>query len=407
MTHADFRYDPFSIEAMTRPLDFYPTLREHFPAYYMPDYDAWAISRFADVWDGFLDSTNFTEAEGQIFGREQLLRHNEGIVPSADQGPFVFNNLDAVLHTRFRQAMNPALLKSSVDKLEPHISALVANRLDTLLARGGFDLNGDFASHVAAGTAAGLVGLGDADVSQIVTLVNVSIARAPGQSGFTAAGERALGELIGMLMGVVAARRVGQGVETLLIDALIRADLEGRRLTDLEIAQNLVSILIGGIETLPKIVSGGMLALARLPDQLSAVAADPDRHAPLAFEEMLRFNAPAQWFGRTVKHGRALGSAQLQPGQRVLLLIAAANRDPREFTDPGAFVWNRKIRRMLSFGIGPHFCIGIHLARLEGQIMIRELLRRMPRFDVDEAAGFWSTSEFQVGWTSLPVRLAA
>jgi len=87
------------------------------------------------------------------------------------------------------------------------------------------------------------------------------------------------------------------------------------------------------------------------------------------------------------------------------LLIAAANRDPREFDNPDAFIWNRVAKRMLSFGIGPHFCIGIHLARLEGQIMLREFLAAVPRFEIDEAAGNWAVSEFQIGWTRLGARV--
>jgi cytochrome P450 len=185
---------------------------------------------------------------------------------------------------------------------------------------------------------------------------------------------------------------------------MLAADVTGRPLTDMEISQNLVSLVVGGAETLPKIFAGGLLELSRYPDQLAEVAAEP-ANANAAFEEMLRYSAPAQWFGRTVKTERGLAGVTLEPGQRVILLIAAANRDRREFEAPDAFIWNRKARRMLSFGIGPHFCIGIHLARLEGQIMLREFLAAFPKFEIDEAAGSWAVSEFQIGWTKLPVRI--
>ncbi|WP_297492578.1 cytochrome P450, partial [Acidocella sp.] len=178
----------------------------------------------------------------------------------------------------------------------------------------------------------------------------------------------------------------------------------GRPLTDQEIAVNLIGILVGGVETVPKVVAAGMLELARRPEQLAEVRADAGAHAPLAFEEMLRFNAPAQWFGRTAKNRVTIGGVTLERGQRAILLIAAANRDPREFADADEFIWNRKARRMLSFGVGPHFCIGIHLARLEGQIMLRELLTSLGDYTVHPEEGEWPVSEFQLGWAKLPIR---
>ena len=402
-----FSYDPFSHEAMTAPEPLYRTLREAHPAYYLPDYDAWAISRYADVWDGFWDAEHFSEAEGQIFSRDQLRIHHRGDPPAPRLEPMdIFNHLDPPLHTRFRQAMAPSLLKLSVARMEPDITRLVNERLDVLLDQGAFDLNADFASYVSAGATCLVEGIPLSEVPNVIRLVNALMAREADQPGFTEQGRLAGDELNGLLMEIVGRRRAGRGESNRLIDALLAADFAGRPLSDREIAGNLASILVGGSETVPKVFSGGLLELWKRPEQLAEVAADP-AHAIPAFEEMLRYRAPAQWFGRTVKIGRELAGAWLEPGQRVILLIAAANRDHREFENPDAFVWNRKARRMLSFGIGPHFCIGIHIARLEGQVMLREFLRAAPKFEIDEAAGHWAVSEFQIGWTQLPVRITA
>jgi len=400
-----FHYDPFSLEAMTRPADFYKILREDHPAYYMPDYDSWAISRYADVWDGFLDAENFTETEGQIFSRELLRVHHRGNPPPQKLDPVdIFNNLDPPYHTRLRHAMTPPLLKGNVNKLEADIIRLTRERLAILREAGTFDLNGDFASYVSAGAICLMLGIAASEVPRVIQLVNATVAREPNQPGFTEKGMVAAGELIGSLVEIIAKRRLGQGPENRLVDGMLAADVTGRPLTDMEIAQNLVSLLVGGSETLPKVFAGGLLELSKHQNQLAEVAASP-ANADTAFEEMLRYSAPAQWFGRTVKHARTLAGVQLEPGQRVILLIASANRDWREFENPDAFIWNRKARRMLSFGIGPHFCIGIHLARLEGQVMLREFLANFPKFEIDEGAGTWATSEFQVGWTRLPVRV--
>jgi cytochrome P450 len=403
-TVESFTYDPFSIEAMTRPADFYKILREKYPAYYMPEYDSWAISRYADVWDGFLDAENFTETEGQIFSRDLLRVHHRGNPPPQKLDPVdIFNNLDPPYHTRLRHAMTPPLLKGNVNKLEADIIRLTRERLAILRDAGEFDLNGDFASYVSAGAICLMLGIPQSEVARVIHLVNATVAREPNQPGFTAQGMAAAGELIGNLAEIIAARRLGKGAENRLIDGMLAADVTGRPLTDMEIAQNLVSLLVGGSETLPKVFAGGLLELSRHRGQIAEVAADP-ANANTAFEEMLRYSAPAQWFGRTVKNPRKLAGVDLEPGQRVILLIASGNRDWREFENPDDFIWNRKARRMLSFGIGPHFCIGIHLARLEGQVMLREFLANFPKFEIDERAGTWATSEFQVGWTKLPVR---
>lgn len=404
---APFAYDPYSREAMRDPQPFYRRLRAEHPAYFLPEYDAWAISRFADVWDAFLDAGHFTEAEGQIIPREQMLIHNKGVAPAASATPLApFPLLDPPLHRHVRQLMALPMLKGSVQKLKPMIEQLAGDRLDTLLSRDAFDLNVDYASRISAAVICHLTGLPLEQAAEVSRLVHLSNAREPGQPGVTAAGQQALGTIVGMLMGVAAGRRAGHGDPVPLIDAFLNRGVEGRVPDDLEIAQTLVSIVIGGIETVPKILAAGIRELGHHPDQLEAVLGNLDAHVPLAVEEMLRFHAPAQWFARTVRKERTLAGVPLKIGQRAILLVASANRDPDEFEEPDRFIWNRQARRMISFGIGPHFCIGIHVARLELQVMVRALLERMPRFATDDAAGHWIESEFQIGWGSLPVRRA-
>ena len=113
----------------------------------------------------------------------------------------------------------------------------------------------------------------------------------------------------------------------------------------------------------------------------------------------------SRWFLRTVRKPATIAVVNLRPGQRVFALIQSANRDPRMFDDPDTFRWDREITRTLAFGHGPHFCIGVHLARLEGTIVIEEWLRRVPEYSIDEASAVRSASSFQWGWTSIPVEV--
>ncbi|MDO6414501.1 cytochrome P450 [Sphingomonas sp. BIUV-7] len=403
-TKTAFHYDPYSEEARRDPQSLYPTLREHHRAYYIPDYDAYAISRYDDVWAAFMDAKNFTESEGQVFPRSQMLVHHRGDPPKASIDPkTMFLFLDPPVHSSFRTALASPFMKGNVGKLEPQITALIRRQLDLCIAKGRFDLNADFASYISVGATAILMGLPVEDSGAIIDLVNRMVARDPQKPGPTADGIAARGEIIDFLTVAIQRRRREEGEASRVIDPLIHGDMIGRPQTDTEIANDILGILVGGTETVPKVFSGGLLELQRRPEQLAAVRADIDAHAPLAFEEMLRFNAPAQWFGRTAKNPVEVAGVTVEPGQRVMLLIAAANRDPREFDDPDAFIWNRKARRMLSFGVGPHFCIGIHLARLEGQIMLKEFLRATRDFRIEPDAGEWAVSEFQIGWTKLPV----
>ena len=402
---SDFRYDPFSDAAMRRPTDFYPVLRDQHPAYFIPEYDTWVFSRFDDVWQGYMDFEHFSEAEGMLFKREQLLTHHRGNPPEPRLAPVkdMFLNLDPPIHTGVRRSIGKPFQKGSINKLEAKIETLVNERLDALIPMGKFDLNGDFASIVAVSMVCHVLGLEPDDPAALAHDVNNVV----GLSHDPEALAKVIERINVVLMSAIQRRRAGEGPPSPVIDGLIQLDGFGREMTDAEIAVDLRAILVGGTETVPKILAGGLLELSRRPQQLAQVRAGmPESIAP-AFEEMLRYNAPAQWFGRLVKKPVTLGGVELEPGQRVILIIASANRDPREFDNADDFLWNRKARRLLSFGVGPHFCIGMHLARLEGQVMLREFLTRVEKYTVHPDEGDWPVSEFQIGWTSLPVTIEA
>ncbi|RYD89995.1 MAG: hypothetical protein EOP61_30465, partial [Sphingomonadales bacterium] len=113
-----FDYDPFSIEAMRDPQSFYPTLRDEHPAWFMPQYDGYAISRFDDVWNAFMDAENFSESEGQLFSRDQMLVHHRGDPPPPILDPMaMFNFIDPPVHNQFRRLLAPPFAKSSINRL--------------------------------------------------------------------------------------------------------------------------------------------------------------------------------------------------------------------------------------------------------------------------------------------------
>src|SRR6185437_6217449 len=148
----------------------------------------------------------------------------------------------------------------------------------------------------------------------------------------------------------------------------------------------MLCVFIGGTETVTNSVPHGLWELLKHPDKLGAVRADGAANVPVAREEMIRYCAPAQWFARTVRRPFTIHGTTIEPGQRIITLLASANRDEREYANPDDCVWNRPIERLLAFGRGQHFCLGVHLARLEIAIMVTEWLKRVDDWRIDTAA---------------------
>jgi cytochrome P450 len=400
-------YDPFSPEVMRDPWPVYAELRAAGAAHRLARYDAWALPRFDDVWQVLADRERFTIAEGPIFPRERLEHPNDGAPDTTAGRPLrSFSTIDPPEHTRLRRAMLPPFLPRAVAGLEDRVRQRTRSRLDALAGRASFDVVADLFAPVVAETTCELLGLSTADHEWILERVNTSTRRAPGRAGVTDEGRAAQAELHAHLRAHVAASRGAGGLVDLLAAHHVAGDPVAAPLDDHEIAVQLGTLLVGGVETLPKIVAGGVRRLEREPALRDAIAADP-AVAANAFEECMRLDAPLQWVGRTLLVDAEIAGVPMRAGERVLALLASANRDEREFPEPDRFMVDRPFRRTLVFGHGVHVCIGAHAARLEGRILLAELLARVPRYEVDHDGAERPASEFQVGWTRVPVRVAA
>ena len=404
MNRGEPGYDPFSPEVMSEPFPIYRELRAHHRAYRIDAYDAYALPRFDDVWRVLADRERFSIVEGPVFHREVLLRRNDGPPDNAVRRPVrSFSMLDAPLHTRLRQAIVDPFRPGAVARLEDDVRALAAAQLDALAERDTFDVRHDYASPVSAAVAGRLVGLPAADGVAFAAVVNRYLRREPGQAGISDAGMQARREIDERLLDLVTTRRRNAaGDRADAVDGLLAFQGPDGPLTDDEIVDQLVTLFIGGTETLPKVVAGGTYELWRQPDARAEVAADPARAAP-AFEEMLRHQLPLQFVGRTLLVDATVAGEPMRAGQRVVLLLISANRDESEFDDPDRFDVNRRMERHLGLGHGAHVCIGAHVARLEGVVLLQELLARYPRYEIDDVVLTREASEFQIGWAAMPV----
>jgi cytochrome P450 len=286
--------------------------------------------------------------------------------------------------------------------LADRIRTLANERLDELLPLGSFDLTQDYGGIVAASVVCELLGLPVELAPEVLATVNAGSLAQPG-SGVEVANARP--GYLEYLIPIVERRRADtSGAALPIIDNLLGYRLpDDSPLTDMEAAVQLLGIFIGGTETVPKIVAHGLWELGRRPDHMAAVRADLDVNVPVAREEMIRYCAPAQWFARTLRKPFTIHGTTIDPGQRIITLVASANRDEREYTDPDEFIWNRPIKRLLAFGRGQHFCLGVHLARLEIATLVTEWLKRVPDYRIVAKSASRPPSSFQWGWNNVPV----
>jgi cytochrome P450 len=401
--------DPFSLELMADPLPFYKALRDWAPVHYLPEYDTYFFSRFEDVWEVLRVGENaFLATETNLPTPEYLRTHrNEGAPRLASTNPMAPGpSLHSPFYEQMRQAHIAPLRPKSVADLQSFISQLVRSRLDELLPAGKFDLVRDYAGITAATVVCHLFGIPLAHAAQILDYVYEITRFDPTQGGVDLAS--LFVKLKQYLIPAIEARRVaGADGSNRLIDGLVnyRTVAEQRTLGNAEIADQLVCVMVGGLESVAKVTAQGLMELWQRPEQLAAVRADLQANVPIAVNEVVRYCAPAQYTFRTAHKDVSVAGQLIRAGQRVACLLHSASRDEREFERPDEFIWNRQIRRVVSFGVGQHHCIGKYLALLEVRILLTEFLSRIDSADflMDEAER--NPSCFQRGWIKLPVRI--
>jgi cytochrome P450 len=398
-------YDPFSKAVMADPLSFYKVLRKETPILYLEKYDTFVFSKFQDILDVLsIGNNTFIATDTTLPNPERLLVHNKGQVQELPLEPVlpIGSLLGSPHYEVLRQAHIKPFRPSSVNKFADLVRKLANERLDELLPQKRFDLTQDYGGIVAASMICHLLDMPFSKAREILDNVNALSLTDPEAGGNDIA--VTIGKSMALMEPYVAKRRAaGADGSVPMVDGLINLQYYGRPLTDQEIGIQLVCVFIGGTETVPKITAHGLMELARAPEQLAAVRADLDKNVPIACEEITRFCAPAQWFVRTAHKDVTVAGQEIKVGQRIMVLFGSANRDEAEFDRPDDFIWNRDIKRELAFGAGQHYCIGVHLARLELKILVHEFLRRVPKFSFDMEKAERRPSSFQWGWNNLPV----
>jgi cytochrome P450 len=406
-TESDIGYDPFDLEVMTNPYPYYRKLRALQPVYYTPKYDTFWLSRFADLEQMLtISSDTLISSESSIPMPEVLMRHHNGPPPKASLDPMSpMTLLHSPHYEEIRRAHAKPFSPVSVHRLEEFMRTTARRLLDECLPQGAFDLFLDYGGMLSALLTCRLFEIDESMAPEILRTVNATTSYDPERGGID--NSLLFLNMKRFMVPAIARRRAaGADGSVPLFDPLIhyRTKPDGRALSDDEISDELTCAFIANTETPGKVAAQGLLELVRRPEQLAAVRSDLAKNVPVAAEEMLRFCAPAQWFLRTIHQDTVIGGVAMKAGQRVAGLVTAANRDEREFVDSEEFIWNRKIRKQLAFGLGLHHCLGLHIARLQIRVLVQEFLGRVERFRFDLDKAVLRPSYFHWAYSSLPVQ---
>ena len=386
-------YDPFSEDVIRDPHPIYRRLREEAPCYHLEKWDAWALSRFEDVWNASMDAENYSVAQGTT--ASHLLTKVQPVTP-------MINLMDPPAHTELRSKIARFFTPGAVRKLEERVQGFVDEAFAPLEGRDGADLFNDFAAKVSVKVACLANGFPLEDSDLLNRLVWRFFAREEGVEGITQDGIAAMMEMTAYFAELIQKRRAAGVTDGSVVDVVVGAEIGGRRFTDEEAGSHLSMFLIGGAETFPKTFASGIHRLWQHPDQRAACAKDPSL-IPDAYQEILRYDMPTQSLMRVLKHDVALHGETMREGRPVMFIYPSANRDRREFEDPDRFDIRRRSPRILSFGHGIHACIGQHFAKIEGRLCLQKILAAAPEYDVKESELRRIRTEFVQGWETMPV----
>jgi cytochrome P450 len=359
-------FDPTDPRVVANPYPFYAAMRAKCPVAHGSRFGGFhVLSRFADVYEAAHDPEVFSSAEGVTlpdFGNPMTAIPLE---------------VDPPEHTRWRHLTQAWFSPGAAQALEPDIRAIVTRRIDAFADRGHADLATELAVPVPPIVIARMLGFPEEDWHYYRTLSETMLEAAANEDSQVNA-EQAL-MLFGYLFEALEDRRDNPRDD--MLTRIVHLQFDGRPLTEDELLGITVLVAVAGHETTVGAIGTLLLRLAEHPEARAAIEAEPEL-AFSAIEESMRLEPPIQYFSRTVTRDVDIGGVRLAAGAKVLLSWASANRDPDAFSDPDDFVFDRANNRHLSFGAGPHRCLGAHLARLEIRVVLEEMLRRIPPWRV-------------------------
>jgi cytochrome P450 len=375
-------FNPLSPEFIANPYPFYHRLRVADPMHLTP-IGLHVASRHADIVSILCDKRFGKDFIGRMTRRSGPQILDEPVYRSMSHWML---QLDPPDHGRLRGLVVRAFTARRIEDMRPRIQAIVDEIIDRVEPRGAMDIIADFAFRLPVTVICDMLGIPEEDrevfftssreggrLLDLTPLTNAEIAQQN-------AVNLAMAEYFRRLFDL---RRREPGDD--LTTKLVQAEQDGDKLTNEELTANVILLFGAGHETTVNLIGNGLLALHRNPDQLRLLQNDPSPMAN-AVDELLRYDSSVQVTGRTtLEDVDEIGGIALAKGQSVVCLLGSANRDPAVYSDADRLDITRSDVRPLSFGGGIHYCVGAQLARIEGEIAIATLLRRLPNLQLDDA----------------------
>lgn len=371
----------FSAEMLADPYPSYHRLRAMAPIFWAGPMNSWVLTRYEEVAAVLRDGRFSSERVARM---EQRLDRPD-LAPMMRSRADAMLNSDAPKHTRLRGLVSKAFTPKAVEAMEPTIRETIARLLDEAEGRGPLDLMRDLAAPLPVLVIAAMLGVPPEDRARFKAwsddIANLASALPGSDPADLDRAARAYAELTDYFRAIVANRRGTTGGG--LLGAMAAAEEQGDRLSESELYANAVLLLNAGHETTTNLIGNGTLALLRHPDQWRRLRDDPNLLEG-AVEELLRFDSPVQFTSRVPREDVEIGGHRIDAGQPVLTVLGAANRDPAQFPEPDRLdVGRAEARHHVAFGMGPHYCLGAPLARLEGRLAFEALLQRYPNLRLD------------------------
>jgi cytochrome P450 len=378
------------------PHELFAELRRTQPVYFQemanePGY--WMVLKHADVVHVAREAVLFSASEGGVM-LENLDEANLEMMRN------MLLAMDPPRHIDYRRPVEPRFRARVIAKMEDQIRDICREIMAQAAEAGDVEFVHDVTSTLPSRVIGRLMGLPEEDLPQIHRWAEQSTSSQ--DSDYAA--EAAEGS-IGMAMYAIqfAAERRTQPPQEDLTTLLLETDFNGSFMTDIDFGSFFVQLVTAGNDTTKTMLSSGLLALLEHPEQMNDVRANP-QYIASAIEEILRYDNPLHYFRRTATEDTVLHDVEIKAGDKVAMIYTSANRDEDVFDDPQRFDIRRHPNPHLSFGIAEHFCLGVHLARLEGRVFYEELLSTFPSIELT-GEPVRVRSNLNNAYKSVPVRL--
>jgi len=377
-----------------QPHDEFKRLRDEAPVSWHPERDGpgfWALTRYDDVKAVGRDPSTFSSEPTVMIADDTGIELGDHKMMLMSDPPY---------HTRLRRIVNHEFTPKASERLRPRIEALCRDIVDAVIERGECDFVTDIAGEIPSYVIADVLGIPLDDGRRLYHLTE-TIHAAP-ESQPEGAGLGAVLEMFNYAHEVATEKRARPGDD--LSTTILQAQVDGRAVDDIDFNLFFLLLIDAGGDTTRNLLGGGLLALFEHPGERARLVADLDGLLPTAVEEMLRWVSPVIHMRRRATRPVTLHGVDIAEGDKVVMYYGAANRDERVFVDADRFDVGRRPNEHLAFGGGgPHFCLGAHLARVEVQAMLREVLTRLHGLELAGPVE-WLPSNFISGPKHLPVR---